>query len=127
MGRRSDADSRSVRKPIFPNRLLAEVVTPPKNCSMTPEERAAELVIASANHVGLRGPGLAPYQACHHSNPALVREAEAALRAFVAAVIREARVEAEKLVVGGACSLQHVAQPFEKLGRGSAVAEFQVV
>jgi CheY-like chemotaxis protein len=62
----------------------------------TAEERAAELVAVACSAGGvprcveLRGPGLAPVSVCHFPNPARVREAAAAVRAFVAAVLREA-------------------------------------
>ena len=61
----------------------------------TPEERAAELVAVTppgggACGVELRGPGLPPVRVFHAPNPALVREKAEALRAFAAAVIREA-------------------------------------
>jgi hypothetical protein len=61
----------------------------------TPEERAAELVVVTppegaARAVELRGPGLAPVRVFHAPNPAVVRETAEALRAFAAAVIREA-------------------------------------
>jgi two-component system OmpR family response regulator len=62
----------------------------------TAEERAAELVAVTCSEGGvprcveLRGPGLPPVTICHYPNPARVREAAAAVRAFVAAVLREA-------------------------------------
>jgi hypothetical protein len=61
----------------------------------TPDERAAELVVVTpsegpARAVELRGPGLPPVRVFHAPNPAVVRETAAALRAFAAAVIREA-------------------------------------
>ena len=61
----------------------------------TPEERAAELVAVTrpgggAFGVELRGPGLPQVRVFNAPNPALVRETAEALRAFAAAVIREA-------------------------------------
>lgn len=62
----------------------------------TPEEWAAELVAVGCSTAGvprcveLRGPGLRPFQICHFPNPARVREAAEAVRAFVAAVLRAA-------------------------------------
>lgn len=62
----------------------------------TPEERAAEFVAVACSDAGvpkcveLRGPGLPPYPICHSPNPARVREAAEAVRAFVAAVLRAA-------------------------------------
>lgn len=61
----------------------------------TPEERAIELVAVTpsgggARAVELRGPGLSPVRVFHAPNPALVRETAEAIRAFAAAVIREA-------------------------------------
>jgi hypothetical protein len=62
---------------------------------MTPEQWAAELVTVTpagggAHAVELRGPGLPPVQVFHAPNPALVHEMAETVRAFVAAVIREA-------------------------------------
>ena len=60
----------------------------------TPEERAAELVAVGCSDSGvprcveLRGPGLPPYRVCHSPNPARVRGAAEAVRAFVAAALR---------------------------------------
>jgi hypothetical protein len=62
---------------------------------LTPEERAAELVAVTggdggaARCVELRGHGLPPFAICHFPNPARVREAAEAVRAFVASIIRE--------------------------------------
>jgi hypothetical protein len=62
---------------------------------MTAEERATELVAVvpdsgAAHAIELRGPGLAPAQVFLSPNPAVVRERAEAIRAFVAAVLREA-------------------------------------
>ena len=63
---------------------------------MSAEERAAELVAVACRDtpanlcVELRGPGLDPVRVFHSPNPALVREMAEAVRAFVAAVLREA-------------------------------------
>jgi len=61
---------------------------------MTPEERAAELVVVipdegGAHAVELRGPGQPPFRVFNAPNPALVRAAAESVRKFVAAVIRE--------------------------------------
>ena len=72
-------------------------VNPPRDhpALRTPEERAIELVAVTpsgggARAVELRGPGLSPVRVFHAPNPALVRETAEALRAFAAAVVREA-------------------------------------
>jgi CheY-like chemotaxis protein len=71
-------------------------VSPQEGRMATAEERAAELVAVTCSEGGvprwveLRGPGLPPVSICHFPNPARVREAAAAVRAFVAAVLREA-------------------------------------
>ena len=62
----------------------------------TAEEWAAELVAVTCSEGGvprsveLRGPGLAPLSICHSPIPARVREAAEAVRAFVAAILRDA-------------------------------------